>query len=319
MANINLLQWVPYEYDPNVIQRVKQTSAVINFGQNVTMGSEAKSIPRSGGARAQAMSAGSNYSTDNTANDAVWLYAQKYGGALPVNEEDLNDSLADVVNTKLNDFTTSTMIQFDNHSLGVTGAKGSVTLADGTHPQFDSLYYILTQTDPVTGYQANANITQGPSGGITYDSLRAPLKAVETGNYFQPNNIAIIAHPAFADTLRGIKDSNQRPIFVESSNGTAGGGQGGPSMTLFGHPLQWSLGCRLSGAPTDQPTGHPFLVVCSRDYLIYGTRQPLAHQEIDGLTGVGALSDSFYLKTQMRRAFVPGHQNAFGLLVDTSQ
>ena len=61
------------------------------------------------------------------------------------------------------------------------------------------------------------------------------------------------------------------------------------------------------------------IVFASKPYLLYGTRQVLAHQEIDGLTGLGALSDTFYLKTQMRRAFAPGHPNAFAILVDTSQ
>lgn len=319
MANANFTQWVPYEYSPDVIVRVQQDSAVINFGQNVPMSSEAKSIPRSGGAKSSLTGPGGTYQADTTNNDAIWLYAQKYTGAIAINEEDLNDSLADVVNTKLTDFTTSTMITFDNHSLGVTGSKSTITLADGSKPQFDSLYYLLTQSDASTGYTANSNLTLGPSGGITYDTLRAPLKAVETGNYYRMGSMVIIAHPAFMDTLRGIKDKNDRPIFNESSNGTAGGGQGGSPYSLFGHPLQFSLGARTSAAPTDAPTGHPFMVFASKPYLLYGTRLPLAHQEIDGLTGLGALSDTFYLKTQMRRAFVPGHENAFSLLVDTSQ
>lgn len=320
MANANFVSWIPYEYSPDVIMRVQQDSAVINFGQNVPMSSEAKSIPRSGGAHATPIGPGGTYNSDTTSpNDNIWLYAQKFAGAIPINEEDLNDSLADIVNSKLVDFTTSTMITFDNQSLGVTASKSTITLSDGSNPQFDSLYYVLSQTNATIGYTANANITQGPTGGLTYDSLRAPLKQVEAGNYYRMGSMVIIAHPVFMDTLRGIKDSSNRPIFNESTAGFPGGGQGGSPYSLFGYPLQFSLGARTSASPTDAPTGHPFLVFASKNYLYYGTRQVLAHQEIDGLTGLGALSDTFYLKTQMRRAFAPGHPAAFSMLIDTSQ
>ncbi len=318
MANINIGSWIPFEYEPGVLQRVKQGSAVINFGQEVQMTAEAKSTPRSGGAHSSLTGPGGDYQFDTTANDNVWLYAQKYTGLIGINQEDIDDTISDVVNTKLNDFTTSTMITFDNHCLGVTGAKSGITLADGSHPAFDSLYYQLTQNDSNTGYVANTNITQGPTGGLTYDSLRAPIKAVETGNYFRPGNMAVIAHPAFLDTLRGIKDGQGRPIFNESSAGVAGGGQGS-TLSLFGHPLQLSLGCRLSAAPTDNPTGHPFLVFCTRDYLLYGTREVLSREQMNGLNGPGYKNDTYLMKTRMRRAFVPGHENAFAMLVDTSQ
>ena len=309
MAVNNFDQWIPVEYSPDVIQRVKQFSAVISYGQNIPMTTESRSTPRSGGVTIGGIAKGGAYGQDTTTtNDQVWLYAQKYGGAVPIAEEDLNDSLADIINAKTTDAATSFAKIFDNSCLGVTASKTS------TSWQFDSLYYLLTQSDSATGYTANANINKTTAGsGVQYKDLRVPLKVVESGDYFDPANMVVIAHPSFADSLRGVVDNNGRPIFNESSNGTAGGGQGGVP-TLFGHPLHWSLGARTSAAPTQSPTGNPLLIIASAAYLLVGNRVPLSVQSIDGNTGLGALTDTAYLKFMARKAFAPGHEMAFAIL-----
>jgi hypothetical protein len=181
--------------------------------------------------------------------------------------------------------------------------------------QFDSAYYQLTQADAASGYTANANITQTATGGpaITYANLRAPLARVEQGDFFDPSGIKVIAHPAFKDQLRGVVDVQGRPIFNESTNGTAGGGQGTVPQ-LFGYDLQWSLGARTSATPTGSPTGNPLLYVASSKLLLVGNRMPLSTQAIDGMTGLGALNDTAYLKFQARKAFALGHPNAAAIL-----
>lgn len=312
----NFDPWIPVEYSPDVIQRVNQTSAVLAFGQRVPMSTESRSTPRSGGLQFGGLAKGGTYQQDtSTTNDAVWLYAQKYGSAAPIAEEDLNDSLADIVNAKNKDAATSFAKLFDNHCLAVTQSKAVATMSDGSHPQFDSLYYLLTQSDANTGYVANANLTQTATGApqVTYANLRAPLAQLEKGDYFEQDSVVVIAHPAFADVLRSVVDSQNRPIFNESTGGVAGGGQGGVP-TLFGHELHWSLGARTSPNPTPTPTGNPLLIVCSKNYLIVGDRTPLSVQSIDGNTGLGALTDTAYLKYMARRAFAPGHENAFAIL-----
>jgi HK97 family phage major capsid protein len=309
MAVNNYDQWIPVEYSPDVIQRVKQVSAVIAYGQPVPMSTESRSTPRSGGVTMGGIAKSGPYGQDTTTtNDAIWLYAQKYGSAVPIAEEDMNDSLADIVNAKTIDAATSFAKLFDNSCLGVTAAKATTTWA------FDSLYYLLTQTDSGAGYTANANINKTSAGsGVSYDDLRKPLKTIESGDYFDPGSTVVIAHPSFADSLRGIKDSNGRPVFNESSNGTAGGGQGGVPE-LFGYPLHWSLGSRTAATPSPTPTGNPLLYFASSPYLMVGNREPLSVQSIDGNTGLGALTDTAYLKFRARKAFAPGHQNAFALL-----
>lgn len=310
MAVNNLDQWIPVEYSPDVIQRVKQNSAVITYGQPIPMSTESRSTPRSGGVTMAGIAKGGNYGQDTTTvNDAVWLYAQKYGSAVPIAEEDQSDSLADVVNAKTNDAATSFAKLFDNSCLGVTASKASTGWA------FDSLYYLLTQTNASSGYTANANLTQTASGAppITYANLRAPLAKVESGDYFDPSGVVVIAHPIFADVLRGVLDLQNRPIFNESSNGTAGGGQGGVP-TLFNRPLHFSLGAKTAATPSPTPNGNPLLIIASTAYMMVGNREPLSVQDINGLTGLGALSDTAYLKFRARKAFAVGHENAFAVL-----
>lgn len=309
MAVNNFDQWIPVEYSPDVIQRVRQNSAVISYGQNIPMSTESRSTPRSGGVTMAGVAKGATYGADTTTtNDAVWLYAQKYGTTVPLAEEDMNDALADIVNTKNIDAATSFAKLYDNSCLAVTAAKASTGWA------FDSLYYLLTQTDAATGYTANANLNKTTAGsGVRYVDVRKPLTQVEAGDYYDPSGLVVIAHPSFADALRGILDLQGRPIFNESSNGTAGGGQG-TTPTLFGHPLHFSLGAKTSATPTPTPTGNPLLIIASSAYMLVGNREPLSAQAIDGNTGLGALSDTAWLKYRARKAFAVGHENAFSIL-----
>lgn len=309
MAEININPWIPVEYSADVIQKVKQMSAVAANAQPVTMKSESRSTPRSGGVTLAGIPKGGTYGEDATGNDAVWLYAQKIGGAVRIAEEDQSDSLADAVNTKSVDAGTAYAKLLDNSCLGVTGAKASYSPAW----QYDSLYYVLTQTDAVTGYQANANINKTTAGsGVSYKDLSKALGIVEQGDYYDESGLIVIAHPKLKQALREIVDLQGRPIFNESSNGTAGGGQGGGG-TLFGHKLQWSLGARTSASPTQNPTGNPLVVFASANYLMLGNRSQLEVQYIDP-NGVGALTDDAILKFRARKAFAVGHQNATSIL-----
>lgn len=300
--------WIPVEFASNVIQKIKQTSAVLAYGQPVPMSTESRSTPRSGGLHMVGTAKGGSYTEDSSSNDSVYLYAQKYTGAVRIAEEDISDSLADVVNTKNADAATSFAKLMDNSSLGVTGAKASTGWA------FDSLYYTLTQTDSATGYTANANINKTAAGsGATYKNLSDALGLVDAGDYWDETEGLVIAHPSLKAKLRNIVDASGRPIFNESSNGTAGGGQG-KGGTLFGHQLHWSLGAKTSATPTDSPTGNPLVVFCSAPYLMVGNRTQLETMFIDPNTGLGALTDEAILKYRARKAFAPGHPNAFSIL-----
>lgn len=310
-AEANFDKWIPEEYDSTVIARVKQMSAMESYAQHIPMGTQTRSTPRSGGVAVGIVSKGGVYSEDTNTNDEVILNVQKFGEAIRIAEEDINDSLADIVAAKQADWATSYAKVLDNACLGVTVAKGT------TGCKFDSLYYSLTQTNSSTGYTANANLTQTATAGapVTYAQLSAVCGIYEAGDYYEEGNSLVIAHPKFKAQLRQVVDSQQRPIFQEGTSGVAGGGQGKAIDTMFGtYPIKWSLGARTSTAPTQAPTGNPLLIVCNPNYLLLGIRSGPESVFIDGRNGLGALTDESILKMRSRRGFAIGHENAFAIL-----
>jgi HK97 family phage major capsid protein len=300
--------WIPIETNPEVIQKVQQASAVERFGHHVPMGSNTKYTPRSGGVHLGRWAKSTSAPADTTGNDSVLLNTDKVGGKVTVAEEDMSDSLASIVKTKSTDAGTSYGKLFDNICLGITAAKATSGWG------FDSLYYLLTQNDTITGYTGNANLTLAGTGGITYDGLSDALGLYEQGDFFDPSETVVIAHPSFAGVLRKIKSTTNEPIFNESSSGDAGGGQGG-TLKLFGYDLQWSMGSKTSATGSDTPTGNPFITFGNRQFLQVGDRNPLAVNFQDSQNGIGVDTDENVLYFRARKAFAPGAPGAFSMLV----
>jgi len=303
--------WIPEEFDSQVIMRVNQISGVEALGSPVPMNSETRSVPRSAGVGVALVAKGGTYSEDQSVNDSVILSAQKFGQAVRIAEEDIDDSIADVIATKQKDWATSYGKMFDNACLATSAAAGAGV-------PFNSVYYSLTQSNSNTGYTANSNLTQTGSAGTTYATLSQSLGNVERGNYFDISEMVCLAHPAYRNLLRNIKDSNQRPIFQESSAGFPGGGMAASPDTIFGIPIHWSLGAMTSATATPTPTGNPLLIWANRNYMIVGRRSGPESVFIDGRNGLSALTDESILKMRARRAFAVGHEAAFSVHEDNS-
>lgn len=303
--------WIPEEFDSQVIMRVNQISGVEALGSPVPMNSETRSVPRSAGIGVSLVAKGGSYGEDQSVNDAVILSAQKFGMAVRIAEEDIDDAIADVIATKQKDWATSYGKMFDNACLAVSAAPGSGV-------PFSSVYYALTQSDANTGYTANTNLTQTGSAGTTYATLSQSLSPVERNNYFDISEMVCLAHPAYRNLLRNIKDNNGRPIFQESTAGFPGGGMAASPDTIFGIPIHWSLGAMTSAVATPTPTGSPLIVWANRNYMIVGRRSGPESVFIDGRNGLSALTDESILKMRARRAFAVGHENAFAVHEDNS-
>ncbi|MFJ1764038.1 phage major capsid protein [Amycolatopsis sp. NPDC088138] len=300
--------WIPIETNPDVVQKVQQTSAVERFGNHVPMGSATKYTPRSGGVVLGRWAKSTSAPADSTANDSILLAADKIGGKVTVAEEDMADSLASIVDTKSVDAATSYAKLFDNVCLGITAAKGTSGWL------FDSLYYVLTQNDTVTGYTGNTNLTTGATAA-TYDNLSTLLGQHEQSDYFDESEAIVIAHPSFKAALRGIKNSNGDPIFQESTAGVAGGGQAPTPSKLFGYDMQFSMGAKTSAAGSASPTGKPFVVIGNRQLLQVGDRDPLSVNFQDAKNGVGVDTDENVLYFRARKGFAVGAPGAFSMLV----
>jgi HK97 family phage major capsid protein len=306
--------WIPEQMGSTVIQRVDQVSAVESLSSREPMTSDTKQVPRSAGVDVEVIAKGGTYGEDTSANTDVTLIARKFGKAIRIAEEDINDSLASVISSKQRDWATSYGKMIDCASLSVNAAE------NGTTVPFTSVYRKLVTADSETGYTADANhLPTAVTGVVTYANLSEVVGYVEQSDYFDLPNMYVIAHPFFRDTLRNILDTTNRPIFIQG-HATE---EGRTPDTLFGLPIKWSLGSRVSLTAVQNPTGaggakgaagNYLLFVCNAQYLRLGVRSGPETVFIDGRAGLGALTDESILKMRARRGFALGHTAAAGVL-----
>lgn len=310
MAESAFTNWIPVEYGSQVIQKVTQTSAAENYGQEFMMTSSSRYVARDAGVTAALVPKGGTYNEDATGGSSVLLTAGKWGAQVRIAEEDIMDSLADIINSKANALGTAMAKITDNMAFGNASPPGTV------NAQTTSVYYGLTQSDANTGYVGGANLyataagsggslgqilalAGGPTGTFDpqgYDLLSNALGQVEQGDFFNEEDMITIAHPYWRKQLRAIRDAQGRPIFDEgSTGGFPGGGQGPTPDRIFGLPIFWSLGAVVTGgalgggsgpvssppayvgtsisgsAPVGTP-GNRLLIFCNRLYMLVGKR-----------------------------------------------
>jgi HK97 family phage major capsid protein len=308
--------WLVEEKDSSVMTRIAQTSAVEALGRSLPMNSTTKSFPRSGGMDVSEVPKGSAYGEDVSVNDEVILTAKKFGKAIRIAEEDIDDSIVNVIETKKTDWASSYAKFFDNACLGTSAAVGAGV-------PFVSVYRAVTTADAATGYVANANHVASTSAAgalVTYDQLSAVLAVAEGGDSFDEADTVVIAHPSFKAAFRGVRDTQGNPIFIEGLAGT-------PS-TLFGYPVRWTVGAKVTATATAAPpkvalgakgsAGNPLLIVGSKSALMVGKRSGPESVVIDGRDGASALTDETILKVRARRAFAVAYADAFAVLERTA-
>ncbi|MEH0657735.1 phage major capsid protein [Streptomyces stelliscabiei] len=303
MARNTLEAWIPEEWETSrVIQSINQMSAVEALAARITMGSDTKHVPRTAGMGVDVVAKGGAYGEDVSLNDEVLLTARKFGKAARIAEEDIDDSVADVIEAKMLGWGKSYAKMIDNASLAVSAAENGTTIP------FTSLYQLLNTTDATLSYTGGDNITTAASSGApTYAEFSAAIGDVEAGDYFDPGAMVAIANPAFRKSLRGVVDGQSRPIFMEGLSGTPD--------TIFGVPVHWSLGAKLSATATSAPTGRPIMAFVNPELLLLGVRSGPESVFIDGRDGLSALTDESILKMRARRGFAYGHPGGASILV----
>jgi HK97 family phage major capsid protein len=295
--------WIPEEYSSSpVIQSINQISAVEALASRIPMGSDTKHVPRSSGMDVAVVAKGGTYGEDTSLNDEVLLSAVKFGKAVRLAEEDIDDSVANIIATKMDGWAKSYAKLIDNASLAVSAASNGTTIP------FTSLYQLLNTTDATLSYTGGANITTAASSGApTYAEFSTAIGLVEAGDYFDPGAMVAIAHPAFRKSLRGVLDTQNRPIFVEGLAGTPD--------TVFGVQVRWSLGAKLSATATSAPTGRAIMAFVNPELMLLGIRSGPESVFIDGRDGLSALTDESILKMRARRGWAYGHPNGASILV----
>lgn len=291
--------WIPLEWDSEVIQRVMKNSAVEATAQRHVMHTATKRVLRSSGLD---VTDGKQYSTDNSDLDYIVLTAKRFMARVAVDEEDLADAsmIVDVLGQRGSEWAISYANIFDNACLAVTGAAAT------TGAPFTSVYKSIRTSNSATDYTADANLVAwNGTASAAYDKFSETLRLVEVGQYWDPANALIIAHPGYRDAFRRTKDDQNMPIFVQGLAGTPD--------TLFGVPIFWSRGAKTSATMTQAPTGNDLLIFCGdRSLMKLGIRSgpetrvdvSRAHDDFDDTA----------VKFRTRRGFNIGHEKAFAVL-----
>lgn len=308
MASTDIIDnWIPIEWDSDVIMRVLMDSAVEKFARPHNMTSSTKRVLRSGGLT---VSAGTTYTADTNANDYITLTARRFLAQFVVDEDDLADadSVVDTIATKGMDWAISYADTFDNACLAVSGTE------NGTTVPFTSLYKSLRTTNSATSYTADANYTtwdddliaipSTPLGTSLYEKLSTTFKKVETSKFWSLADSLVIAAPGWRDALRLCTDAQGRPIFLQGTAGTPD--------TLFDVPIAWSRGCKVSATNTGSPSGNDLLFFGNRQYLKRGDRS--APESLVDQARAQDSTDDTAVKFRVRKGFGVGNENAWAAL-----
>lgn len=283
------------EQGSNVIQDLIANSAVERFARREAMASRTKSVPRFVGDAPVVVAEGAEIPASAPTLDEIVLTAKKYAQLIHISEEDVNDSLVDVLSTYKREWASRWARKFDNACLGVTAD------ADGDDGQpFGSLYNVVTDFNTASNI-----ITTG--GAMSYDDLNSALGLVEASSKFDAANTVWMAHPKMLKEIRGMVKGNSDLVLPDPLAGTPG--------SLFGYPLVVSYGAAKSAAATDNPTGNPLLIVGNRQMLINGVRGG-----VESVVSRDAefARDGVVLKTRIRRGFAVADAGAFAIVEKTA-
>ena len=148
--------WIPIEWDSEVIMRVLKASAVEALAERHTMNTSTKRILRQ---QSYLVTAGKQYQADDGDLDYVTLTARRFMGQSVLDEDDTADAamIVDTVTKRAADWAVSYATAFDNACLGVTATE------NGTTAPFTSVYKALKSNDTAADYSVNANWVDGGS------------------------------------------------------------------------------------------------------------------------------------------------------------
>lgn len=315
MARNTMEAWLREEQGSELIRRLEFYSVGETRLRSVPMSGTTKSEPRMVDMSVGVVAKGAAYGEDTALNDEVILTAVKFGSALRVAEEDIDDNIVNVIEAKKSSWVTSFAVLFDNSIFGTNAAANG-----GTVP-FTSVYKALRTVNAATGYVADANWAK-TTGAVTYDLLSDLASKVEGSGFASGSSDIFVAHPSIKGVVRKIKDANGAPIFTPSPR------QGDPD-TLFGYPLLWSNGAVVTAAASSTQAvvagggangvaGNPLIFFGNPAFALVGKRSGIESVVVDGRDGASMLTDETILKIRARRAFVLAHEKAWAVLEITN-
>lgn len=297
--------WLVEQRDSDVVKAFAHTSAWEKATRSINMTANTVRIPRIEDMDVDVIPKGSAYGEDASTADTVAIAAAKFGKALRIAEEDVDDDkLADYLDLKKVSAASSFAKKFDNAAIGTSAADNNTTVP------FTSLYRALTQADASTSYTANANVAtatvaQTAANGL-YGRISALLALAEGSAFYDDAQMSFLAHPSLKGLLRNVVDAQNRPIFYTDVNGQS------VIDRLFGVPVFWTNGAVVTATAMTIPTvaaagvagtaGNKLLGLVNRPYAVTGNRTPFESVLIPGRDGLGGLTDEDILKVRTRKA-----------------
>jgi HK97 family phage major capsid protein len=309
--------WLVENRDSAVVKAFAHTSAWEKATRHINMTANTVRIPRIEDMDVDVIPKGSAYGEDASTADTVAITSAKFGKALRIAEEDVDDDkLADFLDLKKQSAASSFAKKFDNAAIGTSAADNNTTVP------FTSLYRALTQADASTGYTANANVVtatvaQTAAAGL-YARISALLGVAEGSNFYDESQMSFIAHPSLKGLLRLVVDGQGRPIFYSDVNGQS------VVDRLFGLQVYWSNGAVVTATAMTVPTvaapgvagtaGNKILALINQPYAVTGDRTPFESVLIPGRDGLAGLTDEDILKVRTRKAAGVTNPKAHALL-----
>jgi HK97 family phage major capsid protein len=304
--------WLPEEQDSRVMRVISNSSVVEAVARRLPMTTNSREFPRSGDMDVDVVPKGTAYGEDVSTFSEVTLTAKKFGRAVRIAEEDIDDAAINLIDDRKIAWANAYAKKIDNACLGTSAAVG-------TNVPFVSVYRAVTTADSDTGYTADQNHVGVFDADIDYDDLSGLLALSEDSDFYNDGSMIFIAHTSFRAVLRGLKDSNGDPIYMQ------GNIRDGQASTLFGIPIRFSRGAVVTATALSKPTpltlgsakgtaGNRLLVLCDPQHLMLGVRSGPESVVIDGRDGTSALTDETLLKIRARRAFAPAWPGAFSVL-----
>lgn len=309
MAVSDFSAWTPIVWDDQAVNEEMQPSAMYSNGRLMNMTSSSYEIPRFTDAD---VNGGSTLTDDTNDSDTTMLYSYQFNGKFTLDEAQVEDSAADVIESTSFEWLNSLRMSYDNACFGVSAARSTTV---GNFQPYNSVYYAVTHDDDDVGYTANANYTNTGTGGLTYDTLNEGLGLAEDTTFWNESTGIAIIHPRLKKALRGVKDNNGRPILTESTGGFPGGGA---SLTddFMGYKAVYSRGAivtaNFQGVRGKAAVGNPLVIFANPKMMIRGSRIEPQSQFINANINVNALEHT--LQCRARLGFAATIPQAFSVI-----
>jgi HK97 family phage major capsid protein len=276
--------WIPEPIQGPVLQKVLSTSALEQAARKVQMSTRTVRVPRHDAAGVDVVAALGTIPLLDATLDEVTLTALKFANRHAISLENSRDAITNEIDTFKLRWASNFAVKLDNACLGATG--GSFGVGNSVYEK---------------AIAAASTNHQNTAGHLTLAQLAKAVGELEAGDY--PDDLVVVAHPAFAMQLRQMTDSYGFRVLQDPLQA------GVP--TLYGHPVYFSRGAVASTGASDRPTGNPLLVVGSQRNLILGVRDGVESAISDQAAWD---TDGIELKMRARRGFAVADGNAFRVI-----